>query len=190
MILSDIDIKKRLDDGSVKISPLPDLETALGTVSVDLRLGNDFIIYRRTSRPYIDIKKLESFEDLTENIVKKDDEPFVIHPGDFVLGATLESVQLPADLAGRLEGRSSWGRLGIVIHSTAGKFDPGWNGRLVLEISNIGVVPIMLYPGMRICQLLFEQVSSPVSKTYAQRDSSKYKQQDKTTGSKIIKENL
>jgi dCTP deaminase len=190
MILSDTDIKKSLDSGHIKITPLPDLAQALGTVSVDLRLGPDFMVYRRTAKPFIDVHdNKDNFMELTETILKKDGEPFVVHPGEFVLGATMESLELPPDLAGRLEGKSSLGRLGIVIHSTAGKVDPGFTGHLVLEITNIGNLPIMLYPGMRICQLLFEQVSSAVSKSYIERDQSKYKHQTGTTGSRISAEN-
>ncbi len=187
MILSDIDIKKKLDSGEIKIDPMPQLEIALGPVSIDLRLGKDFIVYRRTARPLIDVKDTASFMELTETVIKEEHEPFVIHPSEFVLGSTIENVEIPNDLAGRLEGKSSLGRLGVVIHSTAGKFDPGWKGRLVLEISNIGTLPILLYPGMRICQLLFEQISTP-TKGYTERASSKYKNQKGTTESKITKE--
>ncbi len=188
MILSDKDIKAKLNSGQIKIAPMPDLTQALGTVSVDLRLGNDFVVYRTTDRPFIDVKDPKTFEGLTEKISKPDSEAFVIHPRDFVLGSTLEKIELPADLAGRLEGKSSLGRLGIVIHSTAGKVDPGFKGNLVLEITNIGTVPIMLYPGMRVCQLLFEQLSSPTEIAYTERDNSKYKNQDKTVGSKASEE--
>ncbi len=188
MILSDKDIKTKLENKEIVITPQPDLAQALGTVSIDLKLGNDFIVYRTTARPFIDVKDPKTFDGLTEKITKTDDEAFVIHPRDFVLGSTLEKVELPADLAGRLEGKSSLGRLGIVIHSTAGKVDPGWKGNLVLEITNIGTVPIMLYPGMRVCQLLFEQLSSPTVK-YAERKTSKYANQDKTVGSKVTLEN-
>jgi dCTP deaminase len=185
MILSDKDIKIKLENKQIVIDPMPDLDKMLGTVSIDLRLGNEFIVYRTTSRPYIDVKDPNTSVGLTEKITKPDSEAFVIHPRDFVLGSTLERIELPADLAGRLEGKSSLGRLGIVIHSTAGKVDPGFKGNLVLEITNIGTVPIMLYPGMRVCQLLFEQLSSPTTKAYAERDNSKYKNQEKTVGSVI-----
>jgi len=188
MILSDIDIKKQLDRGRLAIEPMPDLAVALGPVSVDLKLGNQFMVYKRTEQPYIDVKDAQTFEDLTELINKEDDEAFTIHPGEFVLANTKESVTLPNDIAGRLEGRSSLGRLGIVIHSTAGKFDPGWKGKLVLEMSNIGAVPVKVYPGMRICQLLFEKLSSPTSQPYAERKSSKYKNQQSVVGSKIVTE--
>ena len=188
MILSDADIKNKIESGEIKIDPKPDMSTALGTVSLDLRLGHDFMVYRRTARPYIDVKDTGSFIELTETVIKEDSEPFVVHPGEFVLGATLENFELPPDLAGRLEGKSSLGRLGIVIHSTAGKIDPGFKGRLVLEISNIGTLPIMLYPGMRICQILFEQITSTINKPYTEREDSKYKHQKGATGSKITSE--
>lgn len=188
MILSDKDIKQKLENGEIKISPVPDLDEALGTVSLDLRLGHEFIVYRTSARPYIDTKDVGTFQGLTDLVTKKSGESFVIHPGEFVLGATFEVVEIPGDLAARLEGKSSLGRLGIVIHSTAGKVDPGFKGRLVLEISNIGTLPIMLYPEMRICQLLFEQVSSAVEKTYRERKGSKYKDQTMPVGSKITSE--
>jgi dCTP deaminase len=189
MILSDRDIKTKLENKQIIVEPMPDLNQALGTVSVDLRLGNEFAVYKTTSKPYIDVKDPKTLEFVTEKVVKTNDEAFVIHPREFVLGSTLEHIELPADLAGRLEGKSSLGRLGIVIHSTAGKVDPGFKGNLVLEITNIGTLPIMLYPGMRVCQLLFEQLSSPTTKAYTERESSKYKNQDKTVGSRVMQEN-
>ena len=185
MILSDRDIKTKLENKDIKISPMPDLNIALGTVSVDLRLGGEFAVYKTTSKPYIDVKNAKTLDEVTEKVVKTEKEAFVIHPREFVLGSTLESIELPTDLAGRLEGKSSLGRLGIVIHSTAGKVDPGFKGNLVLEITNIGTLPVMLYPGMRVCQLLFEQLSSPTTKAYTDRKTSKYKNQKKTVGSRV-----
>lgn len=188
MILSDREIKEKLDSGEIKISPMPDLKVALGTVSVDFRLGHEFMVYLRTEQAFIDVKDPSTFENLTELIRKEDDEPFTIHPGEFVLANTLEHLEIPNDLAGRLEGKSSLGRLGIVIHSTAGKFDPGFIGNPVLELSNIGLVPVKLYPGMRICQFLFEELTSPATKSYSERDNSKYKGQVHPLGSKITQE--
>lgn len=188
MILSDSDIKKRLSEGQIKITPMPDLMVALGTVSLDLRLSSEFMVYRTTSRPFIDVKDPSTFEGLTELVVKKPGEHFIVHPGEFVLGSTVELVELPCDLAARLEGKSSLGRLGIVIHSTAGKVDPGFKGRITLEISNIGTLPVMLYPEMRICQLVFEELKSPTSVGYASRKDSKYKDQTAPEQSKIIVE--
>lgn len=177
MVLSDVDIKKRIKSGSIVLKPVPNLDEALGTVSLDLRLGHQFRVYRRTARPYIDVRDTSTFENLTEEVEKEDKAAFVIHPGEFVLASTFEHLELPNDLAGRLEGKSSLGRLGIVVHSTAGKIDPGFKGQLVLEITNIGTLPILLYPEMRVCQVLFEELSSPTSKTYSERESSKYKNQ-------------
>lgn len=188
MILSDVDIKKEIASGRIKIDPLPDFDVALGPVSLDLELGNQFMVYQRTEQAFIDVHEPETFENLTDLITKSEGEAFTIHPGEFVLANTAESVELPDDVAGRLEGRSSLGRLGIVIHSTAGKFDPGWKGRLVLEMSNIGTVPVKVYPGMRICQLLFEKLSSPTSQPYMERSASKYKNQQDILGSKITDE--
>ncbi len=188
MILSDKDIQAKLETKEILISPMPDLAEALGTVSVDLKLGNQFIVYRTTDRPFIDVNDPKTFDGVTQQVVKNNGEAFVIHPRDFVLGSTLEKIELPNNLAGRLEGKSSLGRLGIVIHSTAGKVDPGFKGNLVLEITNIGTLPIMLYPGMRVCQLLFEQVSTPVSKAYTERTDSKYKNQDQTVASRANQE--
>src|SRR3989344_4429969 len=185
MILSDKDLKAKLDNGEIKIAPMPDLEVALGPMSIDLRRGHQFMVYTRTEQPYIDVKQPETLENLTSLVNMNNDEPFTIHPGEFVLATTLESVEIPNNFAGRLEGRSSLGRLGIVIHSTAGKFDPGWKGNLVLEISNIGLVPVRIYPEMRICQLLFEELSSETTQPYTQRKSSKYKNQDNPIGSRI-----
>lgn len=185
MILSDLDIKKKLDSGEIKISPMPNLGVALGPMSVDLRLGHQFMVYKRTEQPYIDIKEPKTFENLTSLINKQNHEPFTIHPGEFVLATTLESVEIPDNIAGRLEGRSSLGRLGIVIHSTAGKFDPGWKGNLVLEISNTGLVPVRIYPEMRVCQFLFEELSSPTTQPYTKRAASKYKYQEQPMGSRI-----
>lgn len=188
MILSDVDIKKKLDSQEIKITPMPNLEEALGPASIDLRLGNQFMFYYRTEQPFIDVKDPVTMENLTRLITKNSDEPFTIHPGDFVLATTMESIELPNDLIGRLEGRSSLGRLGIVIHSTAGKFDPGWIGKLVLEISNVGLVPVRIYPGMRVCQFLFEQLSSPTNQPYTERKASKYKFQNAPIESKITAE--
>lgn len=183
MILSDRDIKEKLQKGELQIKPEPNLDEVLGTVSIDLRLGNEFILYRSSSNSFIDAIDKKIPEGLEEKISISDNESITIRPREFMLGSTLEKIKLPADLAGRLEGKSSLGRLGLVIHSTAGKVDPGFEGNLVLEITNIGTVPIILHPRMRICQLLFEQLSQPTSQMYTERSSSKYKKQEKTVGS-------
>jgi dCTP deaminase len=180
MLLSDNEIKSLIEQGEIKIDPLPDFSKALGPISVDFRLGHDFMIFKRSAHPYVDVKDPDSFKDITQEVVKKTDEKFILHPGEFILASTLESLKLPNYIAGRLEGKSSLGRLGLIIHSTAGKFDPGWEGKLVLEITNIGLLPIALYPEIRVCQMLFEQISSKTI-GYIERDGEVYKHQSKTT---------
>jgi dCTP deaminase len=182
MILSDIDIKKLIEKGDIKVDPMPDFEKAMGPVSLDFRLGHDFLIFTRTAHPFVDVRNPETFKDITQSVTKNTDEAFIIHPGEFILASTLENLELPNYLAGRLEGKSSLGRLGLVVHSTAGKFDPGWKGKLVLEITNIGVLPIALYPEIRVCQMLFEEISTKTV-GYTERAGEVYKNQDKTMGS-------
>ncbi len=172
MILSDREIKRYVKEGKIKIEPC-DINKQVGSVGVDLRLSNKFRDFKITYRSFIDLTK-ELTDDDTELIEVRKGRTFMIHPGEFVLGMTVESVELPVDIAGRLDGRSSLGRLGIIVHSTAGRVDPGWKGRLTLEISNIGKLPVALIPGMRFCCLMFEQVSSPVEKPY----TGKYAGQD------------
>lgn len=182
MVLSDIDIKLLIEKGEIKIDPMPDLDKALGPVSLDFRLGHDFLIFTRTAHPYVDVRDPETFKDITNEVHKGTDEKFIIHPNEFILASTLENLELPNYIAGRLEGKSSLGRLGLVVHSTAGKFDPGWKGKLVLEITNIGVLPIALYPEIRVCQMLFEQISSKTV-GYTERDGEVYKHQSGTIAS-------
>lgn len=183
MILSDRDIRQALADGRVKITPEPDLATQLQPASFDLRLSSKFRVFRATSTPYIDPQDANTFAEMTEltdvaadgsNVpllphMPEGPRPFVIHPGEFVLGMTKESVELPDDITARVEGRSSLGRLGIIIHSTAGYIDPGFRGNVTLEITNIGSVPVLLHPDMRICQLAFQAMSSPSEKNYVQK---------------------
>jgi dCTP deaminase len=178
MILSDKDIRKYIKEGKIKIEPC-DLEKQLGGVGVDLRLGNQFRTFRRIHRAFIDLSKDSDLD--TDLIELTDDQSFILHPGEFVLGVVMENVELPNDIAARIDGRSSLGRLGIIVHSTAGHVDPGWKGKLTLEISNIGKLPVALRPGMRFCRLVFELVSSPVEKPY----KGKYAGSDSPTTSKI-----
>lgn len=182
MILSDIDIKALIEKGEIKVDPMPDFEKALGPVSLDFRLGHDFLTFTKTAHPFVDVKDPSSFKDITLEVYKKTEEQFIVHPNEFILASTLENLEIPNYLAGRLEGKSSLGRLGLVVHSTAGKFDPGWKGKLVLEITNIGVLPIALYPEIRVCQMIFEQISTKTV-GYTERSGEVYKNQDKTVGS-------
>lgn len=174
MVLSDREIKKLLEEKRIQISPEPILEEQLGSASLDLRLGDEFMIFEHTKNPYIDTRKPETFNNITRLVKVSENEPFVFHPGEFVLSSTLEEVCLPDDVAARIDGRSSLGRLGIVIHSTAGHIDPGFQGKIVLEMENIGMIPILLYPKTRICQLVFEVLSSPTTNPYSKKKDAKY----------------
>ena len=179
-VLSDRDIRAALESGSVRIDPYDaqDLQPS----SVDLHLDRSFRVFRNNRYPYIDVRVEPP--DLTELLTVEDDEPFILHPGEFVLGQTLEWVELPDDLVARLEGRSTLGRLGLLIHSTAGYVDPGWKGNLTLELSNVANLPIALYSGMRIGQISFFRMSSPVERPYGSPElRSRYQGQKEPTAS-------
>ena len=188
MILSDRDVRARLARGDIKIAPDPDPEIQIQPASIDLRLGYDFQTFNSTQQALIDPADPSSFEQLTNLIHLQESERFIVHPGEFVLATTLEHVEIPDDLVARLEGRSSIGRLGIVIHSTAGYIDPGFKGRITLEISNLGRIAVALYPGMRICQIAFEEMSSPVSEGYGMKRTAKYQGQQTTTLSRLFED--
>lgn len=188
MILSDRDIKKALSEKKIVITPEPDFSTQLGSCSIDLRLGNEFRIFNHSQFPFIDPSKKDFSNEITKEVSVKDNEPFVMQPGDFVLAVTLENVKIPNDLMGRLEGRSSLGRLGLVVHSTASTFDAGWDGKPVLELGNLGRMAIRLTPGMRICAMTFEQLSSPAETPYTNKKFAKYKFQQTPVESKIHEE--
>ena len=136
-----------------------------------MRVDRFFRVFRNSRYPYIDVK--EPMEDLTELVEVEDDEPFILHPGEFVLGSTLERITLPDDLVARLEGKSSLGRLGLLIHSTAGFIDPGWDGHVTLELSNVANLPITIYVGMKIGQLSFVQLTEPAEKPYGAAGSAR-----------------
>jgi dCTP deaminase len=179
-VLSDRDIRAALDAGSVQIRPYDPVD--LQPSSVDLHLDHAFRVFRNNRYPFIDVRQPQP--DLTELLRIEDDEPFILHPGEFVLGQTLEWVELPNDLVARLEGRSSLGRLGLLIHSTAGYVDPGWKGNLTLELSNVANLPIALYAGMRIGQISFFRMSSPVERPYGSPElRSRYQGQSEPTAS-------
>jgi len=161
-VLADRDIRAEIETGRVVIRPYDPVD--LQPSSVDLHLDRSFRVFRNNRYPYIDVRQPQP--DLTELLTIADDEPFVLHPGEFVLGQTLEWVELPDDLVARLEGKSSLGRLGLLIHSTAGYVDPGWKGNLTLELSNVANLPIALYHGMRIGQISFFRMSGPVERPY------------------------
>jgi dCTP deaminase len=174
MILSDRDIVRALDEGRIRIAPAPDLATQLGSVSIDFRLGPTFMVFEHSRHSFIDPRQPQSIGDAMRTIEVAADEAFIMQPGDFALASTIESLELPDDLVGRLEGRSSIARLGITVHSTAAVFEPGWIGTATMELSNLGRMPVALYPGMRICAFSFEQVSSPVLTPYRAKRNAKY----------------
>jgi dCTP deaminase len=167
MVLSDRVITRLIAAGRIAIDPYdPDL---MQPASLDVRVDRLFRVFRNSRYPYIDVK-LEQ-EDMTELVEVDDGEPFILHPGEFVLGSTYELVTLPDDVAARLEGKSSLGRLGLLTHSTAGFIDPGFSGHVTLELSNVATLPIKLWPGMKIGQLCFFRLSSPAEHPYG---SAKY----------------
>lgn len=188
MILSDGDIKKSLQDGSIVIAPAPDFAAQLGSCSIDLRLGNVFRVFEHSKYPYIDPNKKDYSNEITREIRVEDGEPFIMQPGDFALAMTMETVRIAPTLLGRLEGRSSLGRLGIVVHSTASIFDPGWDGNPVLELGNLGRMAVALTPGMRICAMTFEQLSSPAETPYGKKKHAKYTLQKSPLESRIHEE--
>ncbi len=181
MILSDRSIREELAAGRIVLDPYDD--TAVQPSSVDLRVGDLFRVFRNDTTPYIDPKA--SQEDLTELVQVPDGARFILHPGEFVLGSTLERVALPTDLVARLEGKSSLGRLGLLIHSTAGFVDAGWDGHLTLELSNVANLPIAIYPGMKIGQISFLRMTTPAEFAYGSGETgSKYQGQRGPTPSR------
>jgi dCTP deaminase len=179
-VLSDRDIRTAVEAGRVRIDPWD--PSCLQPSSVDLHLDREFRVFRNNRYPFIDVRQAQP--DLTELVSITDEDPFILHPGEFVLGQTLEWVELPDDLVARLEGKSSLGRLGLLIHSTAGYVDPGWKGTLTLELSNVANLPIALYFGMKIGQISFFGMSSPVERPYGSKElGSKYQGQSTPTAS-------
>lgn len=187
MVLSDVDIRRYLQEGKIRVSPdLPPEQ--LGSCSVDFRLGNEFSIFEHSRHAFIDLKEKLEIKDIMRTIVVPDGEAFVMQPHEFALAITEETLELDDDVLGRLEGRSSLGRIGIIVHGTAGLFDPGWRGKATLELSNLGRMPVALYPGMRICSFTFEQVSTPVSVPYYKKPGNKYAGQTRPLASKLASE--
>jgi dCTP deaminase len=188
MILSDRDIKKALASGRIKVTPKPDLKIQLGSCSLDMHLSNKFRIFRNSNYPYIDLKGKVDTAEIMEEITIPKGKPFIMQPGDFALATVEENLELADDLIGRIEGRSSLGRLGIIVHGTASIFDAGWIGVPTMELGNLGVMPVALYPGMRICAFTFEELSSPVDVPYRQKKNNKYAGQQSPLASKLTQE--
>jgi len=179
MILSDRDIRLLLKSGEIKIgAPDKKFLQNIGPSSLDLRLGYYFKHYEHTKFPLLDPADPETFKKCSRSIeIKKANEPFIVQPGDFVLGVTMEKITLSSNIVARVEGRSSLGRLGIIVHSTAGFVDPGFSGTITLEITNINRMPVALYPSMRVCQLAFETLTSPAEVDYSKKKTQKYQNQ-------------
>lgn len=183
MILSDRSIREALQAQRIVIEPLD--ESCIQPSSVDLHIDRMFRVFRNHTMGYIDVK--QDLEDLTELVQIEADGVFILHPGEFVLGSTAERVKLPDDLVGRLEGKSSLGRLGLLIHSTAGFVDAGWDGHLTLELSNVANLPITLYPGMKIGQISFLQMTTAAERPYGSATvGSKYQGQRGPTPSRYF----
>lgn len=181
VILSDRSIRDAIESGRLGIVPFD--PALIQPSSIDVRLDNKFLVFRNTKRAFIDVK--QPADDLMEMIEVGPEEPMFLHPHEFVLGSTVERVRIPNDLVGRLDGRSSLGRLGVVIHSTAGFIDPAFEGHVTLEISNLANLPIALYPGMRIGQISFSQMTTPAERPYGPARGSKYSGQRVPTASRL-----
>ena len=181
MVLSDRTIARLIAEGRIGVDPYD--ESLLQPSSLDVRVDRYFRVFHNARYPYIDVK--EPQDALTEEVEIKGDDPFILHPGEFVLGSTLERVTLPDDIVGRLDGKSSLGRLGLLIHSTAGFIDPGWDGHVTLELSNVANLPITIYYGMKIGQLSFVQMTEPALTPYGSSSlGSKYQGQRGPTPSR------
>ncbi|MEV4616581.1 dCTP deaminase [Kitasatospora sp. NPDC049258] len=181
MLLSDKDIRTEIDKGRVLLDPFE--PSMVQPSSIDVRLDRYFRVFENHRYPHIDPS--EEQPDLTRLVEPEGDEAFILHPGEFVLAATYERLTLPDDVASRLEGKSSLGRLGLLTHSTAGFIDPGFNGHVTLELSNVATLPIKLYPGMKIGQLCLFRLSSPAEYPYgSERYGSRYQGQRGPTASR------
>lgn len=161
-VLSDATIRRLVEDGRLRIEPWD--PGMVQPASVDVRLGRSFRVFHNHRVTAIDLR--DPPRDLTEQVVVEQDEPFVIHPGEFCLGRTEEWVELPDDIVARIEGKSSLGRLGLIVHATAGFCDPGWKGTLTLELNNLTRVPIKLWPGLPVAQLSFMALDRPAERPY------------------------
>jgi dCTP deaminase len=190
MRLCDKDIEQYLNDKKIIIEPKPNSSMISG-VSVDIRLGNEFRVFQDHTAPYIDLSAPKAeVQDAMNSIMSdeihiKDGDAFFLHPGELALAVTYESVTLPADIVGWLDGRSSLARLGLMVHVTAHRIDPGWSGQIVLEFFNSGKLPLALRPKMKIAALNFETMSSSAVRPYNKRQDAKYKDQKGAVASRI-----
>ena len=188
MILSDRDLRARIAKGDLVVDPLDDPDVQIQPASIDLRLSNEFLVFRHPHIPYIDPRNA-NVEDYTERVVVEDGGQFILHPGEFCLGSTHERVRIPHDLVAKVEGRSSMGRLAVVVHATAGFVDPGFEGNITLELSNLGRVPVALHPLMRISQIALHQMTGPAERPYGSTGrGSKYQGQRGPVASRIARD--
>jgi dCTP deaminase len=167
------------------VEPLDDPDLQVQPASVDLRLGREFLEFQHANIPCIHPESEREVDEYVEETVVEEDGEFILHPGDFVLGTTHERVEVPDDLIAHVEGRSSLGRLAVVVHATAGLADPGYEGQITLELSNLGTAPVALTPGMRISQLTFTELKTPAERPYGEDRGSKYQGQSGPQASKI-----
>lgn len=185
MILSDRDIRSRLARGDLQIGPLSNEPLQIQPASVDLRLGREFLVYHAARVSCLDPREPKGIAEAMDRVLVEAGRAFVLHPGEFTLGTTEERVRMPADLVGMVDGRSSVGRLAVVVHATAGLIDPGFEGQITLELSNIGAIPVKLYPGMRIAQIVLHQMTSPAEQPYGPARGSNYSGQSGPQASRI-----
>jgi dCTP deaminase len=182
MVLSDRSIKAEVEAGRIVVEPFD--EAMIQPSSIDVRVDRRFRVFHNARYPFIDVR--QPMEELTEAVEISDADPFILHPGEFVLGQTLERVRLPDDIVARLEGKSSLGRLGLLIHSTAGFVDPGFEGNLTLELSNVANLPVTIYYGMPIGQISFVRLDAPAERPYGSGEAgSKYQGQTEPTPSRF-----
>ena len=182
MILSDRSIKEGIVAGRITVTPYD--ESLVQPASIDIRLGDRFLVFRNHKYAYIDPRAAQ--EELTEMVTAREDEEFYVHPGEFILGSTIERIVLGNDIVARLEGKSSLGRKGLIVHATAGYIDPGFEGSITLELSNVANLPIRLYPGMKVGQISFFNLSTAADRPYGHPElGSKYKGQSEPTASRM-----
>ena len=185
MILSDRDIRARLSRGDLQIGPLSNERLQIQPASVDLRLGREFLVYHAARVSCLDPREPSGIAEAMDRVLVEADRAFILHPGEFALGTTEERVRMPADLVGMVDGRSSVGRLAVVVHATAGLIDPGFEGQITLELSNIGSIPVKLYPGMRVAQIVLHQMTSAADQPYGVARGSNYINQSGPQPSRI-----
>ena len=188
MILSDRDIRTRLRLGDLVIGPLANEAVQIQPASVDLRLAEEFVVFHPAKVAFLDPHDPSTLTRATERVRVEHDQGIIVNPGEFVLASTIERVRIPRDLVGVVDGRSSIGRLAIVVHATAGFIDPGFEGQITLELSNLGRIPVKLYPGTRVAQIVLYRMTSPAESPYGHDRGSKYHQQTGPQPSRIGQE--